>query len=124
MLSFSLYRGLSLTPETKMKFVVMTLLFLGIVTIPRSILYLLTYSFHEESLTIRHVTHIMLDVEYPEKKKGSSYPQNTPRESSQPTIQHSKVTDTLAPCAEPVESRVEELQIRGSGKPSDVKLER
>lgn len=113
-----------MTPETKMKFVVMTLLFLGIVTIPRSILYLLTYSFHEESLTIRHVTHIMLDVEYPEKKKGSSYPQNTPRESSQPTIQHSKVTDTLAPCAEPVESRVEELQIRGSGKPSDVKLER
>lgn len=107
-----------------MKFVVMTLLFWGIVTIPRSTFYLLTYSFHKYSLTIRHVTPIMSGVEYPKGKKRSPTPQNTPRESSQPTIQHSKVTDALAPCAEPVETRAEELQIRGSGKPSDVKLER
>lgn len=78
MLSFSLYWLLFLTPETSMKFVVMTLLFLGIATIPRPILYLLICSFHKYSLIICHVTPIMLDVEYTKEKKQSSCPQNTP----------------------------------------------
>lgn len=119
-----LYWLLFLTPQTSVKFVVMTLLFLRIVTIPRSILYLFIHSLHKYSLTIHHVTLIMLDVEYTKEKKHSSYPQNTPRESSQLTIQHSKATGTLAVCAKTTETRVEEPQIRGSGKTSDVKLER